>query len=488
MPRGGLIPALFERLLQARAAVFFFFMLEGYFNSLWSVYLPLQQEELELSDSLIGGASLFNYGGQVVSTLATAALLRRVGARTAVLFGAVLFSCSMFAIPQAHSFAMLCVVFGLFGTTEGIMDVSMNANAVLTETVADRPLLGMYHGSYSVAAAVGGLLGGVFVDQGLNQQSVYTVSGGLGIAFAVLSFLQLYPLEQEKELTLALGDVVEAAAAAGSVQAAQAARAPVAYSSVDVDQPAPASSSAGLPSSSLAPAAADKYGPLVLLAGVGFLAAAGEGAVVTWVAIFFTRSFSWAPGGLYSLGFTCFMSCMALGRFCCDWLRQLVGRQVMFRAAGLLAGGGVCIIAAAPSALPEPGSLFMACLGCCITGLGLSTLIPTVFSSAGHLPNVHPGTAISRVATWTYAGSIVSPPLIGALSDAFHSLQLGFVVLAALLFLISPLGARVPPEPRAQQAGSAGTGTGTGAGYAASAGAEDKQEVDVLRVPLLPKA
>jgi len=146
----------------------------------------------------------------------------------------------------------------------------------------------------------------------------------------------------------------------------------------------------------------------------------------------------------------------------------------MFKIAGLLACVGVCIIALAPSMLPEPSSLYVSCFGCSVTGLGLSTLIPTVFSSAGHLPNVHPGTAISRVAFFTYAGSIVSPPLIGALSDAFQSLQLGFIVLAAMLVLITPLGSKVPPEaPRA---------TNTPGGHSQS-----DQESDNFHTPLLPK-
>ena len=446
----GLVAELKHGLLSARSAVFYYFMLEGYFNAVWSVYLPLQQTELGLSDSLIGAASLFNYGGQVLSTLATAPFLRRMEARNVVITGALLFCCSMFLIPMAHSFTTLCLVFAFFGITEGIMDVSMNANAVLTETVAERPLLGTYHGSYSVAAALGGLIGGAFVYRDFAQQVTYSISGAVGIALALVSYLQLYSLTVERELTASYPQTAPLPQPDSLAPTA-------AYSSIPAE-------STGDKQQNEKPTTS----PLILLASVGFLAAAGEGAVVTWVTIWFTRSFSSAPGGLYSIGFTCFMSSMALGRFCCDALRQLVGRRTMFKCAGLLACGGVCIIALAPSTLPEPTSLFVACFGCCVTGLGLSTLMPTVFSSAGHLPNVHPGTAISRVAFWTYAGSIVSPPLIGALSDAFDSLQLGFIVLAALLFLITPLGSRVPPEP--QRGGAGG----------------NKIDVEAMTTPLLP--
>jgi hypothetical protein len=46
------------------------------------------------------------------------------------------------------------------------MDVAMNSSAVLAETVAEIPIMGSFHGSYSVAAAIGSLLGGVLSSKG----------------------------------------------------------------------------------------------------------------------------------------------------------------------------------------------------------------------------------------------------------------------------------------------------------------------------------
>ena len=69
-----------------------------------------------------------------------------------------------------------------------------------------------------------------------------------------------------------------------------------------------------------------------------------------------------------------------------------------------------------------------------------------MFSTAGHLANRHSGTAISFVAAFTYSGSIVSSPMIGGLSDGFNSLRFAFIVVAVILFLISPLGYGIPPE------------------------------------------
>ena len=39
------------------------------------------------------------------------------------------------------------------------MDVAMNSCGVIAEIVANRPLMGSFHGSYSIAAAIAALLG-----------------------------------------------------------------------------------------------------------------------------------------------------------------------------------------------------------------------------------------------------------------------------------------------------------------------------------------
>ena len=53
---------------------------------------------------------------------------------------------------------LLCSALCLFFFS-GLMDVAMNACGVVAEIVEDRPLMGSFHGSYSIAAALAALLG-----------------------------------------------------------------------------------------------------------------------------------------------------------------------------------------------------------------------------------------------------------------------------------------------------------------------------------------
>lgn len=141
---------------------------------------------------------------------------------------------------------------------------------------------------------------------------------------------------------------------------------------------------------------------------------------------------------------------MASGRFMCDRLRLIFGRSRIFLIAGLLSFTGLTLVVSSPAISNllkiQVLDIIIATVGFAITGLGLSTLIPTCFSTAGNIPNVHAGTAISFVAFFTYSGSIVSPYIIGLISDLFNDLRVAFFFDSILLLLISPLSFLIPKE------------------------------------------
>ena len=122
------------------------------------------------------------------------------------------------------------------------------------------------------------------------------------------------------------------------------------------------------------------------------------------------------------------------------------------RVSGVVASAGLFLTIAAPNLktvsmhVSYEACMALVYIGSACTGMGLSTLIPTVFSTAGHLPGVHPGTAIATVAFFAYSGSIVGPPLIGGLSTGFESLALSLAVASVLISTISFLSVGILPE------------------------------------------
>lgn len=495
------VQSIFYRNWLARIAIYYCFTLEGMYTGVWGRYLPIIQDKLGLSDALLGTSVLFYYLGSVMATPLVAILLRRFGSRTVTILGAWSYIISLPFVGLCNSFGILTALTLLFGIACGLMDISMNNSAILTEIVAGHPLLGSFHGSYSIAAAVSSVIGGVLIQNNYGTFDAFAIVSVVATAFSLATCAHMYNYSQEKFLTdlqknevLKLHNMYQSVDIEDTMAVSRdsASRPNKRIFSDDsskdgeeskkdalmVPYPSPSSSSetvyvtadmlfgqsrANNTAPSLEGKAHNMDSPL--LAGIdnsaddrnrmsssdtrlwsswkiistysalGFLAAFGESSIVTWSVVFFDRDIK-ASTVVKSLGFTSFMVCMALGRFICDYLRRTVGRRLMMRIGGFLASGGLILVALSVD-LPYPAAF--ACIGFSLTGTGLSTIIPTVFSSAGHLPGVHAGTAVAIVGGFTYTGSIISSPLVGVLSDSFNSLRYALLCDGILLALIVPL-------------------------------------------------
>jgi MFS family permease len=183
--------------------------------------------------------------------------------------------------------------------------------------------------------------------------------------------------------------------------------------------------------------------PLFYLCCLGFAAEFGEASIVTWSIIYYDKVLH-ADSLTRSVGFTCFMVAMAAGRFSCDYLRRRLGRRVIVQLSGVLALGGLVLVLSVAEL--QTNALALTSIGLTLTGLGLSTLLPIVFSSAGHLTTGHSGTGVATAAGCAYCASIISSPLVGVTSDLCGGLRVGMTLVAAVCGLITPIGFFIPHE------------------------------------------
>jgi MFS family permease len=456
---------LWWRNLSARCAVFYTFMLEGIFMGVWSFFLADIEDRLNLSDAELGTAVLFVYFGMVLVSGITAYILKVYGSQFSMCLGALGFGISLSFIPLATTLGLLIFTMLLYGCTMGIMDISMNSGAILTEIVAGMPLLGSFHGSYSVAAAIGSLVGAALASSNLGIVAVFAGFSVTSVVMTLILHANIYNFRQEEIITDFKNenhgppeDVTEYSpfTEAGSVDEDGGSKQSALHTPL-VDERDDHSSQHSLDDltgdSPPAMPASTKW-IIAFYSMVGFLAAFGESSIVTWSIVYFDRELD-ASSVMKSLGFSCFMVCMALGRFSCDYLRSKFGRRLIVRVGGFLACGGLLLVVLAPDL---PGAIAFACLGFCLTGMGLSTLIPTMFSSAGHIPGgMHAGTSIAIVSMFTNCGAICSSPLVGVISDLFGSMRLAFMCDALLIGLICPLGWGIPEESHVFRKSSRGS-------------------------------
>lgn len=173
-------------------------------------------------------------------------------------------------------------------------------------------------------------------------------------------------------------------------------------------------------------------GGLAVLGALGLLGAIAEGSIADWSGIFMKDHFG-ASDGVAPLSLAAFSTMMLLARLVGDRLKARHGARGLVGSGALLAAAGLF------GAVFAPGPM-VALVGFAIAGLGLALVFPFVFSAAGREGTV----ALAGVATMAYSGSLMGPPLLGAIA---HHLGLqaamGFVGALALTIAVLALKTRL---------------------------------------------
>jgi fucose permease len=166
---------------------------------------------------------------------------------------------------------------------------------------------------------------------------------------------------------------------------------------------------------------------IVVLAAIAFADMFCEGAVADWTAVYLHGTLH-TSAVVAGLGYAAYLLIMMTVR--------LLGNKVMNRfpvylALPLLAivgtvGLGVGLI------INRPASVLV---GFMCLGAGLALVVPMVFSACGHIPNVHPGTAVATVSACGWTGFVLGPPLIGAIAS-LTSLRTALFLLPILTAVV----------------------------------------------------
>jgi MFS family permease len=152
-----------------------------------------------------------------------------------------------------------------------------------------------------------------------------------------------------------------------------------------------------------------------ILGFLGLSAAMGEGAVGDWGGVLTRESFNATPF-ISTVPYIAYCATMVIGRLSCDRLANRFGSSTVIRAGGFISGFGMLIGLLV-------GQVAGVIFGWFCVGLGLSIVMPLVFSAAGQLAHdkysgqIAPSVAVARVSGTAYFGFMVGPPLIGFLSE-----------------------------------------------------------------------
>ena len=379
-----------KNLLINRIAVSTFFFVNGFLYANWTSRLPELQRFYGLNNAQLGTVLFCIALGSMVSMPFAGWLGSRFGSDKIVKIVAILFCISipMVAFSQNEWVIRLCFFF--LGAASGAMDVTMNGQAVLVERLWGKIIFSSFHAIFSIGMALGAAAGGLFSNFEVSLQTHLVIIGLFGILPILWASTKLIR-----------DHIHEAVAAKDNVKT----------------------------DNFLA------FKTILPFGIIAFCCMTGEGAMVDWSAIFMNTVVNQSEV-ISAWAFGIFGVSMTIGRIFGDYFTLKLGKQKLMLIDALLAifGLGIALFFA---------SVWSTLLGFFLVGLGLSTIVPIVFSSAGNLKNISPSAGISMATSIGYTGFFIGPPAIGFLAETF-GLRLGlgfvlglFVIMAMVLLRIS---------------------------------------------------
>lgn len=361
-----------------RVAVSAFYFCMGFSFMSWASRIPDIKTKLQLSEGQLGSILLALPIGQLMMMPVSGRLVTRYGSKTILSFAILLYAIELTNLGWATQGWQLALGLFIFGIVGNMSNISVNTQGVLAEKIYGRPIMTTFHGVWSLAGFSGSLTGLLMMNLSLTPRQHFFIVAAF--VFTVVFIARRYliagtssPTERKKFFS-------------------------------------------------------KPEGVLVKLGIIAFCSMAAEGTMFDWSGVYF-REIVKAPHSLVMLGLTTFMIMMATGRFAGDKVIARFGRKKTLQISGVVIFTGLMISVLLPY-------LITATIGFLIVGLGVSSVIPTIYSTAARSAKVAPGMALAGVSSIGFLGFLLGPPLIGYIAQV-SSLQYSFGVVAFFGLLVT---------------------------------------------------
>lgn len=371
-------------LRRARIAVTITFIINGFSAGSFVARIPDFKRILDISNATLGLSLLFISAGVFLALKPAGKYSAKFGSQPIIFFSTIALALSYLFLGALLSLTWFWITLFIFGFVLAAQDVSMNAHAVVVEQRAGRRLMSVFHAMFSVGTLFGGILGGIF-----SQIEITPLTQGSSLALLyIVAALLVRPLFLPASAdTHHFGDEKRA-----------------------------------------------KHPPIFAILGLfGLFAALSEGAAGDWGGVLARETFGASPF-ISTLPYIVFCTAMIIGRLSGDYLAHRFGASKVIAAGGVIAGTGL-------SAGLLIGGIPAIMVAWFLLGIGLSVVIPLMFSAAGTIALtrysgvIAPSEAVAKVSGVSYFGFVIGPPLIGFIADAFE-LRWTLMLLAGLSYLL----------------------------------------------------
>ena len=361
------------------------FFIPGMYTALWAGFVPYLKAKLSIGEDVLGSMILLLGVGSCLSMAIAGKLVESFGCKRVVLLASFIGMVSLAIVTMCPTIATTTVVLFFFGIGVGLSGASANLQAILTEKVSKKHLMGAYHGGWSLGgfAGAGVLLVLLKILSLPVNQSIWGLLIVLFIAMVVVSqFMLTFGSDPNAKVT-------------------KKSKSPLSFH------------------------------PIALIFGLlSFVSYLVEGAVGDWSALYLFED----KGIVIEeavMGVMLFNGTMCIGRLLGNRLgKHLTSKQVV--VGGYLLGSiamGLIVF------LPGHASMYTYLL----LGISLAMIVPNLFSAMGE-QNVIPMTqAVATSTMLGYMGILMGPALIGFIAHG-TSLTVAFIVLTTLLVVSAGIG------------------------------------------------
>ncbi len=345
---------------------------------------PRIQEMFTIDKGTLGFVLLSTSVGALIAMPFTGWLIIRNGSKRIGIISVFVYCLVVPLVPLMPGLTGLVSIFFIMGITAGMLDVSMNSQAVMVEQQHGKPIMTSFHALFSLGMVAGAGCGALFITLEttlLTHLSIIVALSVLGALWTRYHLIHDKPAEKKS------------------------------------DEPA-----FRLPNAAM-----------VGIGVIAFCCMLGEGAMADWSTIYM-ENIAHASKALAPIGLSAFALAMTIGRFFGDSARAKLGDRKLLIVCGLISTMGIILTIL----FIHPYAVIV---GLFITGVGLSSVVPIAYSIAGNTKDLPPGVGLAMVTTVGYSGFLFGPPLIGLIAD-WQSLRIALGLVAFLFIVMTLLSAR----------------------------------------------
>lgn len=306
-------------------------------------------------------------------------IANRYGSKNMTMMGFIV--ATLFALlpimPSKYLLYPVCAAYGMFVS---LFDIAINGNSILVEKAYKRSILSKFHAIYYVGTLTGALVAIAFLT--FNIETWIHFATASACIFTELILLRRFLIRER-----------------------------------------PKKNTEDKKFRLLFP-----KGILLLIAFFALFSRVIEGVVSTWSTTYMNEVIT-LPQNLAPIGLSVYAAFMSVGRFMGDIVRNRFSETYILVVCSIIASVGLGLFATA--SYFGDAAFAISVIALFITGIGMSCVVPIVYSQAGSQPDVTPGAGIAMVNTISGTGFLFGPFLIANIADAF-GLRVSFIYVWTL--------------------------------------------------------